>query len=254
VFRRVYLGTSPYIKAVSFVVRRCPNGLALTGGAENIDGDANPAAMIYDILISPASENGLGLPVGFLDVAAFRSVGQTLATEGLGLSMLQDRGTTAKDLVLEILRHIDGVIYVEPTTGLLTIRLIRNDYDAEPDIQLNVRPGSARRVRLPDAARGTGRPRFKTGFYGGASGCLVDLGPADLTWIPPSQGRAPQSVEPAVWHLLQSDVVGRDAARVLGLTDGSPRSSATRTSCAPCFRASTTTWSPSRCWRTTATG
>ena len=45
--------------------------------------------------------------------------------------MLQDRGTTAKDLVLEILRHIDGVIYVEPTTGLLTIRLVRYDYDPE---------------------------------------------------------------------------------------------------------------------------
>ncbi len=131
VFRHIYLGTSPYIKAVSFVVRRCPNGLGLTGGAENIDGDANPAAMIYDILISPASGNGLGLPVGFLDVAAFRSVGQTLAEEGLGLSMLQDRGTTAKDLVLEILRHIDGVMYVEPTTGLLTIRLVRYDYDLE---------------------------------------------------------------------------------------------------------------------------
>ncbi|HPF35434.1 MAG TPA: hypothetical protein PLH84_08430, partial [Candidatus Krumholzibacteria bacterium] len=131
VFRRVYLGTSPYIKAVSFVVRRCPNGLGLSDGAHNIDGDANPAAMIYDILISPPSENGLGLPVGFLDVDAFRSVGQTLADEGLGLSMLQDRGTTAKDLVLEILRHIDGVIYVEPTTGLLTIRLIRSDYDPE---------------------------------------------------------------------------------------------------------------------------
>ncbi|MBK8164662.1 MAG: hypothetical protein IPK64_01735 [bacterium] len=131
VFRHVYLGTSPYIKAVSFVVRRCPNGLGLSGGAENIDGDANPAAMIYDILISPASGNGLGLPVGFLDVAAFREVGQTLATEGLGLSMLQDRSTTAKDLVLEILRHIDGVMYVEPTTGLLTIRLVRYDYDPE---------------------------------------------------------------------------------------------------------------------------
>ncbi len=131
VFRRVYLGTSPYIKAVSFVVRRCPNGLGLTEGAHNIDGDANPAAMIYDVLISPSSENGLGLPVGFLDVDAFRTVGQTLADEGLGLSMLQDRGTTAKDLVLEILRHIDGVMYVEPTTGLLTIKLIRYDYDPE---------------------------------------------------------------------------------------------------------------------------
>ncbi|HPD72838.1 MAG TPA: phage tail protein [Candidatus Krumholzibacteria bacterium] len=131
VMRHVYLGTSPYIKAISFVVRRCPNSLGLTGGDENIDGDANPAAMIYDILISPASGNGLGLPVGFLDVAAFRSVGQTLADEGLGLSMLQDRGTTAKDLVLEILRHIDGVMYVEPTSGLLTIRLVRYDYDPE---------------------------------------------------------------------------------------------------------------------------
>ena len=43
--------------------------------------------------------------------------------------MLQDRTTSAKELVLEILRHIDGVLYVEPTTGLLTIRLVRFDYD-----------------------------------------------------------------------------------------------------------------------------
>ncbi len=54
-----------------------------------------------------------------------------MAAEGLGLSMLQDRTTTAKDLVLEILRHIDGVMYVEPSTGLLTIRLVRYDYDPE---------------------------------------------------------------------------------------------------------------------------
>jgi hypothetical protein len=33
VFRHVYLGTSPYIKAVSFVVRRCPNSLGLTDDA-----------------------------------------------------------------------------------------------------------------------------------------------------------------------------------------------------------------------------
>ncbi len=131
VFRHVYLGTTPYIKSVSFVVRRCPNSLGLTGGAHDIGGDANPAAMIYDMLISPPAENGLGLPEGFLDVDAFREVGQTLATEGLGLSMLQDRTTTTKDLVLEILRHIDGVMYVEPSTGLLKIRLVRFDYDPD---------------------------------------------------------------------------------------------------------------------------
>ncbi len=131
VFRHVYLGTSPYIKAVSAVVRRCPNGLGLTGGAHNINGDANPAAMIYDLLVSPPAENGLGLPQGFLDLNAFRTVGQTLADEELGLSMLQDRTTSARDLILEILRHIDGIIYVEPSTGLLTMRLVRFDYVAE---------------------------------------------------------------------------------------------------------------------------
>lgn len=131
VFRHVYLGTSPYIKAVSAVVRRCPNDLGLTGGAHNINGDANPAAMIYDLLVSPPAENGLGLPQGFLDLAAFRTVGQALATEGLGLSMLQDRTTSARDLVLEILRHVDGIIYVEPSSGLLTMRLVRFDYEAD---------------------------------------------------------------------------------------------------------------------------
>jgi len=131
VFRHVYLGTSPYIKPVAAVVRRCPNGLGLSGGAHNIDGDANPANMIYDLLTSAPSDNGLGLPAGFLDLDAFRSVGQTLATEEFGLSMLQDQTTPARDLIIEILRHIDGIIYVEPSSGLLTIRLVRLDYDEE---------------------------------------------------------------------------------------------------------------------------
>ncbi len=83
------------------VVRRCPNGLGLPGGTYNADGDANPVAMIYDFLVLPPAENGLELPQGFLDLDAFRGVGQTLATEGLGLSMLQDRKTSARDLAAQ---------------------------------------------------------------------------------------------------------------------------------------------------------
>jgi hypothetical protein len=45
--------------------------------------------------------------------------------------MLQDRTTSARDFILEILRHIDGIIYVEPSTGLLIMRLVRFDYVAE---------------------------------------------------------------------------------------------------------------------------
>lgn len=128
VFRHVYLGTSPYLKDVAIVVRRCPNSLGLTAGAENISGDANPAAMIYELLTQTPGKNGLGLPVGNIDVDAFRTVGATLAAEGLGLSMLPDRASPGKDLILDILRHIDGLVYVEPSTGLLTMQLIRDDY------------------------------------------------------------------------------------------------------------------------------
>lgn len=128
VFEHVYLGTSPYIKDVALVLRRCPNDLGLLGGDENIDGDANPAAMIYDLVTRPPGKNGLGIPAGNIDVTAFRAVGATLASEGLGLSMLQDRGTPAKELIAEILRHIDGTTYVEPTTGLYTLKLVRFDY------------------------------------------------------------------------------------------------------------------------------
>jgi len=126
-----YWGTSPYLKDVGFEIRRCPNGLSLPLGYERIGHDANPACMIYDLLVTSPGRNGLGIPVGQIDVDSFRAVGTTLAEEELGLSMILDKPAAAKDVVLDILRHIDGVIYVEPATGLLTLDLVRFDYVEE---------------------------------------------------------------------------------------------------------------------------
>jgi hypothetical protein len=118
--RGFYFGTSAYCKDIGFEVQRFPNTLALSGGDEDIDNDANPACMIYDLLTSSPAKNGLGIPVGEIDLDAFRTVGATLAAEGLGLSMVLDKQAAAKDVVLDILRHVDGIVYVEPSTGLLT--------------------------------------------------------------------------------------------------------------------------------------
>lgn len=128
-FDQVYLGTSPYIKNIALAVRRCPNQVGLQDGDENIEGDANPAAMIYELLIRPKGQNGMGVSSGAIDVDSFRSIGATLADEDVGLSMCADRSTPARDLIQEILRHVDGIMYVEPTTGLLTLTLVRFDYD-----------------------------------------------------------------------------------------------------------------------------
>lgn len=126
-----YFGTSPYIKDIGFEIQRFPNSLVLTDGDEKIGNDANPAAMIYDLLTSASGHNGLGIPEGNIDVAAFRTAGATLADEELGLSMILDTQASAKDVILDILRHVDGVVYVEPSTGLLTFGLVRFDYDPD---------------------------------------------------------------------------------------------------------------------------
>lgn len=126
VLNRPWLGNSPYIKPISFVVRRLPNSLGLTAGAHDISTDANPACMLYEILTD--QRWGLGLPVGSIDVIGFRAAGVTLKAEGFGLSMLFDSGTSARDMIDEILRHIDALVYSDPSTGLLTLKLIRADY------------------------------------------------------------------------------------------------------------------------------
>lgn len=131
VFDHMYLGTSAYLKNVSFTVRRCPNQLNLTDGDHLINGDANPAAMLFDLMVRPKGQNGLGLSSGLIDVDSFRACGATLADEQFGLSMLQDQTATARDVVQEILKHIDGIMYAEPSTGLLTLILIRRDYAVE---------------------------------------------------------------------------------------------------------------------------
>jgi hypothetical protein len=93
----------------------------------NINGDANGAFAIYDILTN--DRYGLGILPARIDPAAFSYAATILATEGLGVSMLFDSQQTADQLIGEILRHIDGVVYVDMATGLWTLKLARADYD-----------------------------------------------------------------------------------------------------------------------------
>lgn len=131
-----YFGTTPYMKVISFVLRRCPNTLGLAGGKENVSGDANPAAMLYEILTN--GRWGLGLSTSQIDTASFTSAADVLYSEGFGLSMIVDQGSSARDLINEIQRHIDAVMYTDTATGLIVLRLIRADYGPGDPIALNV--------------------------------------------------------------------------------------------------------------------
>lgn len=125
-FNRTYWGTSNYIKPVGAVVRRYPWFWAGESSGWNINGNANPAAMIVDLMTNPTY--GAGVP--FTQIGdSFRLAAIRLRDEGLGLSMVFDKQSPAKDFALEIMRHIDGAIYTDPATGKLEIKLARDDYD-----------------------------------------------------------------------------------------------------------------------------
>jgi len=125
VLRQVYLGTQTSLNDMSFVIQRCPDPLGTHD--HNINGDANPAWMIWVWMTDPVF--GLGIPTARFDSASFVAAAATLYTEQMGMSTITDTETSADATIAEILRHIDAVLFTDPATGLWTLNLVRADYD-----------------------------------------------------------------------------------------------------------------------------
>lgn len=88
--------------------------------------DACPASVIYDLLTS--SWGKLNLPASKIDEPSFSACSVTLLAEQHGYSRCLDDNAEASQIIDDILRQIDGVLYEEPTTGKLVLKLIRQDY------------------------------------------------------------------------------------------------------------------------------
>lgn len=121
-----YLGNTTSIKAWSFEAFRIPNGLGLATPGVNAGKDANPMNVIYEILTN--IEWGLGRPTSDINATSFTTAANTLLTEGNGFSFVMDSPITASDLLAEIERQIDGVLYINRTTGKFEINLARGGY------------------------------------------------------------------------------------------------------------------------------
>lgn len=124
------IGENERLGRWAFRVSRFPNNLGIPGSGHIVrgtvtDGDANPAEVIYEILTNTVW--GLQLPPSQVDFTSFYDAGVTLADEGLGFGMMLDRLIAAEDVIKEVLRQIDGVMY-EDTNGKLYLSLARADY------------------------------------------------------------------------------------------------------------------------------
>jgi hypothetical protein len=135
--RGALLGTSTSIKPWSFELERYPDLFSGQGAGENKVGvDANPVNVIYEILTNEEWGFGKEITSVDIDLTNFLAAADTMITEVNGFSMLLDREMGAKELLAELARHIDGVIFLSQTTGKWTIKLARADYDIDTVPQL----------------------------------------------------------------------------------------------------------------------
>ncbi|MFY1053550.1 hypothetical protein ACOQNP_18180 [Ectopseudomonas khazarica] len=88
----------------------------------------NPAHMLYEIYTN--RENGLGVDRSMLDDGAFRAAALKLHGEGFGLCLGWKRSAgTLADFRDQITDHIGAYCGPDRNTGLITLKLIRDDYD-----------------------------------------------------------------------------------------------------------------------------
>lgn len=127
VLEQCYLGNSDTPPPPYVIARRTPNPLGLVGGMENIGGDANFASMCYEIMTNQMF--GIKISPARIDTASFIACAVTTFNESFGLSMMVDTPMSGRELLADILRHVDGVIYPDPQTGLYTMKLARGGYD-----------------------------------------------------------------------------------------------------------------------------
>lgn len=135
---------SPYLKSVWAKVRRIPTAFSAAIGEpsnySNMGTEANPSHMIYECLTN--TEWGAGTSSSMIDTSSFQNAAKILSAEGFGLSMIWTQQATIESFISEILDHIQGTLFTNPKTGLLTLKLIRDDYN--PELLAELTPDNCR--------------------------------------------------------------------------------------------------------------
>lgn len=89
----------------------------------------NGAHIIFECATNP--EWGRGNPRELLDENSFVYAANRLCLEGVGLCFFWTRQEDVDVFIQTVLDHIGGVLYTDRSTGLLTLRLIRDDYNLD---------------------------------------------------------------------------------------------------------------------------
>lgn len=150
-----YLGTSPRLKNVTFLIQRLPKmpGLGseydyvseVAEGLPVLDGDgnpvldnqgnptyatgtisvrtANPIVAIYDLMTSTVY--GGSVPESAFDMNSWLAAAIAVHNEGIGISLMLTNPSDMDKAVQDLLQYADAAIYEEPSTGKIAVHLVR---------------------------------------------------------------------------------------------------------------------------------
>lgn len=140
VLNQVYLGLNYYFKPWNFIATRIH--VTKNGGAQWQDTKAevgtgliNGVHVIRECLTDYTW--GLGVGSGLIHEASFLSAATTCYNEGLGFSFLWDKDSSILDFISEVLKHIQGSLYLERSDGLYHLELVRPIADLGTLVSLN---------------------------------------------------------------------------------------------------------------------
>ena len=132
-----YIGDSPQLRNIAFEPFWYPNSLGVPDNKHRIGNDANPICFLYEILVGN-SDWGLQLQgsdvllTGTEAQGALIPVAERIYDEGLGFSMVISSERSARDIIDEIERHVDGVFRLDNTDGRFKIILARPETSGLP--------------------------------------------------------------------------------------------------------------------------
>lgn len=103
--------------------------------SSDFDEDANPADVLYDLLVAKLGK--LGYDATLIDRTSFGFNASVLFEEGHGYSRAIEDTQDANVHIQSILEQIDGVIFQDRVTGKIKLGLARSDYDVDDVPNIN---------------------------------------------------------------------------------------------------------------------
>lgn len=143
-FKSGYMGTANQLTPLEFIIKRCPNVLSISPfdteylivDANNPNqADANPADALLELLTNNLW--GVNIPLNLFDIPSFKAAQHSCFVDKLGFSAIWDTPKDIIDVMNELLNYMDAVLYTDLSTGLITIKLARSDYDIENIVVLD---------------------------------------------------------------------------------------------------------------------